>query len=164
MLIIGISLTLGFATLTIGSFNTLSMIFVVMFFGLGVDFAVHFSLRFQVGLRDGSVSSSLLSTSKDLLPALLLCTATSMLAFLSFAPTAYLGLAELGIISAGGMAIALFLTMTLLPAWFTRWRPATIDTRVTAYPLPAKNQLAWLLRHTTWLSGRFHCQRYHVRL
>ncbi|MEC8819317.1 MAG: MMPL family transporter, partial [Pseudomonadota bacterium] len=131
MLIIGISLTLGFATLTIGSFNTLSMIFVVMFFGLGVDFAVHFSLRFQVGLRDGSVSSSLLSTSKDLLPALLLCTATSMLAFLSFAPTAYLGLAELGIISAGGLSIALFLTMTLLPAWFTQWSPANIVTRVT---------------------------------
>ena len=143
MLIIGISLTLGFATLTIGSFNTLSMIFVVMFFGLGVDFAVHFSLRFQVGLRDGSVSSSLLSTSKDLLPALLLCTATSMLAFLSFAPTAYLGLAELGIISAGGMSIALFLTMTLLPAWFTQWSPATIVTRVTANPLP-QLKISWL--------------------
>ena len=143
MLIIGISLTLGFATLAIGSFNTLSMIFVVMFFGLGVDFAVHFSLRFQVGLRDESVSSSLLSTSKDLLPALLLCTATSMLAFLSFAPTAYLGLAELGIISAGGMAIALFLTMTLLPAWFTQWQPATIDTRVPANPLP-QVKISWL--------------------
>ena len=43
----GIGLTLGYATLTVGSFNTLSMLFVVMFFGLGVDFSTHFALRLQ---------------------------------------------------------------------------------------------------------------------
>ena len=39
MLAMGISLTLGFATLVVGELNALSMIFVVLFFGLGVDFA-----------------------------------------------------------------------------------------------------------------------------
>ncbi|MFZ8974921.1 MAG: MMPL family transporter, partial [Pseudomonadales bacterium] len=47
ILSIGIGTTLGFAVLTVGSFNTLSMLFVVMFFGLAVDFAVHFALRLQ---------------------------------------------------------------------------------------------------------------------
>lgn len=143
MLVIGVSLTLGFATLAVGSFNTLSMIFVVMFFGLGVDFAVHFSLRFQVGLQHQLISTSLLATTKDLLPALVLCTATSMLAFLSFVPTAYLGLAELGIISAGGMVIALFLTMTLLPAWFTLWQPTGISTQPRGNLFP-QMKIRWL--------------------
>jgi len=143
MLVIGVSLTLGFATLAIGSFNTLSMIFVVMFFGLGVDFAVHFALRFQVGLLDQPIATSLLTTTKDLLPALVLCTATSMLAFLSFVPTAYLGLAELGIISAGGMVIALFLTMTLLPAWFTLWRPTGISSQPRDNLFP-RMKIRWL--------------------
>ena len=44
MLVMGVCLTLGFATLVIGELNTLSMIFVVLFFGLGVDFAAHFTL------------------------------------------------------------------------------------------------------------------------
>ena len=143
MLVIGVSLTLGFATLAVGSFNTLSMVFVVMFFGLGVDFAVHFSLRFQVGLQHQPIATSLLTTTKDLLPALVLCTATSMLAFLSFVPTAYLGLAELGIISAGGMVIALFLTMTLLPAWFTLWQPTGTSTQPRGNLFP-QMKITWL--------------------
>ena len=143
MLLIGVGLTLGFATLAIGSFNTLSMIFVVMFFGLGVDFAVHFSLRLQVGLGPQPVSESLLTATQDLLPALILCTATSMLAFLSFVPTAYLGLADLGIISAGGMVIALILTMTLLPAWFTLWPPSVTHIQSPGNRLPHMS-IRWL--------------------
>jgi predicted RND superfamily exporter protein len=50
MLAMGICLTLGFATLAVGELNTLSMIFVVLFFGLGVDFAAHFTLRVQADL------------------------------------------------------------------------------------------------------------------
>ena len=43
MLVVGISLTAAYAMLTVGEYNTLSVVFVVMFFGLGVDFAIHFS-------------------------------------------------------------------------------------------------------------------------
>ncbi|CAN0508039.1 unnamed protein product, partial [Discosporangium mesarthrocarpum] len=49
-------------------------------------------------------------------PALLLCTVTTTLAFLAFAPTDFAGMAQLGVISAGGMVIAFLLSMTLLPA------------------------------------------------
>jgi predicted RND superfamily exporter protein len=142
LLLLGVILTTGFATVAVGSYNALSLIFVVMFFGLGVDFAVHFVLRMREAaqLSKNNASQALLNTYEkaphkdsakvpsedtqtaaqiaiaDIGPALLLCTLTSMIAFLSFAPTAYRGLAELGIISAGGMAIACILTLTLLPA------------------------------------------------
>ena len=122
LLLLGVILTTGFATLAVGSYNALSLIFVVMFFGLGVDFAVHFVLRMreaaQVVKNNGSQDDQTAAqiAIADIGPALLLCTLTSMIAFLSFAPTAYRGLGELGIISAGCMAIACVLTLTLLPA------------------------------------------------
>ena len=113
LLLAGVTLTMAFASLVIGAYNTLSLIFVVMFFGLGVDFAVHFALRVR---EAGGSDSPFQVALADIGPALVLCMATSMIAFLSFAPTDYRGLAELGIISAGGMAIAFLLTVTLLPA------------------------------------------------
>ena len=111
----GVLLTLGWATLAVGSFNTLSLIFVVMFFGLGVDFAVHFALRAGETDTAGRTAGPAVAA-RDIGGALLLCATTSGIAFLAFAPTAYRGLGELGVISAGGMAIAVVLALTLIPA------------------------------------------------
>ncbi|MCB1694410.1 MAG: MMPL family transporter, partial [Pseudomonadales bacterium] len=89
------------------------LIFVVMFFGLGIDFAVHFVLKAMEEDEGGTVGAV-----RDIGPALMLCMLTSIIAFLSFTPTAYVGLAELGVISAEGMTIAFLLTITLIPAMF----------------------------------------------
>ena len=126
MLAMGVSLTLGFATLVIGELNTLSLIFVVLFFGLGVDFAAHYTLRAQAYLS-GDLSQALTAALKDTGPALILCTLTSAASFLAFLPTAYRGFAELGVISAGGIVIALLLTLTVIPAVLVRWPPAPQD-------------------------------------
>jgi len=122
MLAIGIILTSAYASLSVGDYNTLSMIFLVMFFGLGVDFAVHYVMRLKEAVQGHAStvfheSPSVLAIN-DIGGALALCTVTSALAFLSFLPTEYVGLAELGIISAGGMLIAFLLCVTFLPAWF----------------------------------------------
>jgi hopanoid biosynthesis associated RND transporter like protein HpnN len=119
VLLTGVGLTLGYATLAVGSFNTLSMLFVVMFFGLGVDFATHLALRLQAD--QATNADSMITAIHDMAPALALCTLTSAIAFLSFTPTAYTGMAELGIISAGGMVIALLLTLLMIPALLTLW-------------------------------------------
>ena len=122
MLAMGISLTLGFATLVVGELNTLSMIFVVLFFGLGVDFAAHFALRVQANL-DQDLRAALGQALRDTGPALALCTLTSAVSFLAFLPTAYRGLAELGMISAGGIVIAFVLTLSIIPAVLLRRPP-----------------------------------------
>ena len=127
MLVMGVCLTLGFATLVIGELNTLSMIFVVLFFGLGVDFAAHFTLRTQSHLSN-NVAMALVQALKDTGPALILCSLTSAGSFLAFLPTAYRGFAELGVISAGGIAIALLLTLTVIPAALMCWSPAPQDS------------------------------------
>jgi len=105
------------------------MLFVVMFFGLGIDFSLHFILR---AMAEGSVGEQgLKSTFKDTAPALGLCTLTSAIAFLAFVPTDYLGLGELGLISAAGMLIALFLTLLFVPAAYLKWHTHSARTRTS---------------------------------
>ncbi|MEZ5559786.1 MAG: MMPL family transporter [Pseudomonadales bacterium] len=119
LLLLGTALTVGFATLAVGTFNTLALMFVIMFFGLGVDFAVRFAPRVRDAHAAGESDLSATTTAAaDIGPALLLCMLTSCVAFLAFVPADYRGLAELGIISAGGMVIALAPTLALLPALF----------------------------------------------
>ncbi len=120
MLAIGILWTSAYAMLTVGEYNTLSLVFIVMFFGLGVDFALHFSLRFQESINHEGVdaASALLTSTRSVGRAITLCTLTTALGFLGFWPTDYQGLADLGVISAGGMVVAWFLTFTFLPAFY----------------------------------------------
>ncbi|NNF79331.1 MAG: MMPL family transporter [Rhizobiales bacterium] len=117
MLVVGLMLTAGFAALSIGHLNLISIAFGVLFVGLGIDFAIHFALRFEEERAlPGHAAEVLEDVAAMTGPALLLCTATTTLAFLAFAPTDFAGMAQLGVISAGGMAIAFLLSMTLLPA------------------------------------------------
>ncbi len=134
LLIAGVIWTSAYAMLAVGEYNTLSIVFLVMFFGLGVDFAVHFSLRYQEAinhrLRSAAVGTAAANVSSETIAAALqttvrsvgtpicLCVLSTAVAFLGFWPTSYQGLADLGVISAGGMLIAGFLTFTLLPAYY----------------------------------------------
>ena len=120
MIGIGIIWTTGYALLTVGEFNTMSIIFLVMFFGLGVSSAVHFSLRFREAMHREhlAVKPALERAGATVGRAILLCAVTTAIGFMGFAPTDYKGLGDLGIISAGGMIVAFMLTFTLLPAVF----------------------------------------------
>ncbi|MCY4343561.1 MAG: MMPL family transporter [Gammaproteobacteria bacterium] len=139
MLAVGISMTAAYAMLTVGEYNTLSVVFVVMFFGLGVDFAIHFSLRYQeaVNVGAGDAVRALDSTTRSVGGAIFICTLTTGLGFLGFWPTDYRGLADLGIISAGGMAIAGILAVTLLPAFFA----VTGPIKPHVLPLPSGQRM-----------------------
>lgn len=124
----GLVWTAAFAMLTVGQYNTISIIFLVMFIGLGVDFAVHLCLKYQEYLSPASAdseagvqasrSAALIDTGVELGPAIMLCGLTSAIGFLAFVPTDYVGLAEMGIISGGGMIIAVLVSLTLIPAFF----------------------------------------------
>ncbi len=144
MLAIGIIWTSAYAMLAVGEFNTLSVVFVVMFFGLGVDFALHFSLRYQEAVNHGDVTTSLLDSTQSVGRAISLCTLTTAIGFLGFWPTAYAGLADLGVICAGGMVVAWLLTFTFLPAFYT----VVGAPRVHQMDLPTSNRIvqALLLR------------------
>ena len=118
LIAVGSLWTHALAMVTVGQYNTLSLAFLVMFFGLGVDFGLHYGLAVR---ESAAEKSAVAAAVRNTGVALMLSAATTAIAFLSFTPTEYRGLGELGIISAGGMVVALFLTLTLLPALFGWW-------------------------------------------
>lgn len=127
-MIVGLIWTAAFAMLAVGQYNTISIIFLVMFIGLGVDFAVHLCLKYQEARLRHEKIVALIETGTELGPAIMLCGVTSAIGFLAFVPTEYIGLGEMGIISGGGMVIAVVVTLTLIPAFFALTgdpRPAT---------------------------------------
>ncbi len=150
MLGIGVVWTSAYAMLTIGEYNTLSVVFIVMFFGLGVDFALHYSLRYQEAINrgDGEVTSALVASTGSVGRAISLCTVTTALGFIGFWPTDYQGLADLGIISAGGMFVAWFLTFTFLPAFYA----LSGAPRAHQMDLPTSDRIVhWLISRRSWV-------------
>ncbi len=116
-LFVGLLTTAGFATLAIGQLNIISVAFAVLFIGLSVDFGIHFALRYQEGLAGPhGASSALARAAVGVGGALCLSAVAAAIGFFSFLPTAYRGLAELGLISGVGMFIALLCNLTVLPA------------------------------------------------
>lgn len=117
VLIMGLILTAGFATVTIGHLNVLSVAFAILYIGLGVDFAIHICLAFRECWDQNMSSEDAIKKSVKLLGfSLFLCALTTSIGFFAFIPTDYKGVSELGLISGGGMFIGLLVSLTLLPA------------------------------------------------
>ncbi len=128
-LAVGLCWTAGYAALAVGQLNLISVAFAVLFIGLSVDFGIHFALRYRevLGLapentsEGGDVTAALRRSGALIGRPLLLCGLSSAIAFFAFLPTAYRGLSELGLIAGGGMFIALFANLTVLPALLRLW-------------------------------------------
>ncbi len=117
LIVLGLLITAGFAALTVGYLNMISVAFAVLFIGLGVDYAVHVVLRFAEQRAKGDEPGpAAVAAVRHTSPALALCTLTTSLAFLTFTLTDFVGMAQLGIISAAGVTIAFLSAITLIPA------------------------------------------------
>jgi len=72
----------------------ISVAFAVLFIGLGVDYAVHFLLRWAEEAGAGaSRAIPVITAARDIGPALSLAAVTTILAFLAFTPTDFTGMA-----------------------------------------------------------------------
>ncbi len=116
-LVVGLILTAAFAIATFSALNLISVAFAVLFIGLSVDFGIHFTLRTREEMTDAAnTGDALREAAKGVGGPLLLSAVAAALGFLSFLPTDYRGVSELGVISGAGMFVALVANMTLLPA------------------------------------------------
>ena len=101
----------------VGAFNVISIYFAVLFVGIGVDFAIQFSVRYRdERYRLGDLPSALRSAGSRVALPLSLASLATAAGFLSFLPTEYRGVSELGQIAGVGMLIAFASSVTLLPA------------------------------------------------
>ena len=119
-LLMGLVWTAAFATLAVGHLNLISVGFAVLFVGLGVDFGIHFALRYREAIIGGADhASALREAAAGVGNALTLCAVAAAIGFFSFTGTDFVGLSELGVISGSSMFIALLANMTLMPAFLT---------------------------------------------
>ena len=108
-LAVGLAYTTGFTALAIGHFNLISISFVVLFIGLGVDFGIHLCIRYrELSGRGFAHAEALREAARDVGVAISLCAATTAVGFFAFVPTDFVGVAELGLISGVGMFVSLF--------------------------------------------------------
>ena len=130
-LVNGLIYTAGFATATVGELNLISVAFAVLYIGLGVDFAIHYCLRYREHMLRGENNlEAMENTAVDLGKALALCALTTAIGFYAFIPTDYVGVAELGWISGSSMFISFFITLTLIPALLSYHPQINADERL----------------------------------
>jgi len=105
-------------------FNVISVAFIPLFVGMGIDLGIQFSVRYRAERRPGwDVGPALLATARTMGKSLTLAATAIGIGFLAFAPTAYYGVSQLGMIAGLGLFAALALNLTLLPALIKLARP-----------------------------------------
>jgi hopanoid biosynthesis associated RND transporter like protein HpnN len=96
----------------------------VLFVGLGVDFGIQYSVRYRADRYDvDDLKLALVHAARHVGAPLTLAAAATAAGFLSFLPTDYRGVSELGQIAGMGMMVAYLTSITLLPALLSVLNP-----------------------------------------
>ena len=116
-LFMGLSATAALGLWMVGALNLISVAFAVLFVGLGVDFGLQFSVRYrQERFKEPDLRKAIMAAAERAGVPLTLAATAVACGFLSFLPTDYRGVSELGQIAGAGMLIAYLTSVTVLPA------------------------------------------------
>lgn len=116
-LFVGLAVTTAIGLMMVTSLTLLSIAFAVLFVGIGVDFGIQYSVRYRSErFKTNDLEKALLVAAKRSAVPLSLAAMATAAGFLSFLPTDYKGVSELGKIAGVGMLIAFFASITVLPA------------------------------------------------
>lgn len=143
-LFIGLTVTTAFGLLATGALNLISVAFIPLFVGLGVDFGIQYAVRYRAErfqLRE--LEPSLVAAGHSVGWPLALAALAIAAGFLAFVPTDYKGVAELGLIAGIGMVVAFSLSVSVLPALLMLLKPRGEAAEIGE---PRLIILDWLLR------------------
>lgn len=125
-LLIGITWSFGWLSVSIGHLQLLSVVFSVILLGLGIDFALLFVSRLElVQDEHEDLPSATARVFRGIGPGMLTGAVTTAAAFASTALTQFKGMAEMGIIAAGGILLCLVAVLSVFPACLAltgRWK------------------------------------------
>jgi uncharacterized protein len=142
----GLAVTAAGGILMVGALNPISLAFAVLFVGLGADFAIQYTVRYRAERHDlPDLDRALGAAAAWVGIPLTLAAGAAAAGFLSFTPTAYSGLAQLGLIAGFGMVIAYASSLTLLPALIRAVKPPPEPKPLTVAALAPAD--AFLRRH-----------------
>ena len=146
---IGLAITAAVGLMMVGALNLISVAFAVLFVGIGVDFGIQFSVRYRAERHEvDDLRAALVNAGDHIATPLALAAAATAAGFLSFVPTDYRGVSELGQIAGLGMIIAFIGCVTVLPALLTIFNPpgesaplgyaalAPVDSYMERYRMP----------------------------
>ena len=150
--LVGLASAAAFGLLIFGRFNVISVAFIPLFVGLGIDFGIQFSVRFRAEQLEGlDTIRALKASGVGMGRSLTLAAAAIASGFLAFGPTAYLGVSQLGIIAGLGLIFALVLSLSLLPALLRLFPPQPPRKAETAVQLHALD--SFMLNHRRLVVG-----------
>jgi hopanoid biosynthesis associated RND transporter like protein HpnN len=144
MLAVGMAWSFGYTTVAVGHLNILSVSFVAILIGLGIDFSIHVLSKYLAYRHEGlGLRAGLVQTTASVGGGIVTGAVTTSLAFFCATFTEFLGVAELGIIAGGGIMLCALAAFTFLPAIVTL---ADRNKEPRKLPTPYK---AKMLRHLT---------------
>ncbi len=122
--LVGLAVTTTLGLLFVGAFNLISIAFIALFIGLGIDFGIQVCVRYRTERQAvEDLDRALAAVGRGLGPSLTLAMMAITAGFLAFLPTSYSGVAELGLVAGMGMPVMFVLSLTLLPALIKLMQP-----------------------------------------
>jgi len=145
-MVIVVATSLGYATLSVGHLNIITVTFAVMILGLGIDLGIQFIARYEEELSKGESRTQAVATAVER-AGLSIITAgvTNAAAFFAMGLSGFRGVTELGVIAGGGMLIATAGTVLVLPALLLLVRREHESTHIPARAAATRAE-HWLLR------------------
>ena len=122
-LFVGLVVTAALGLAMVGSLNMISVAFMVLFVGLGVDFSIQYGVKYrEERFRDPRIDHALIGAAHSMGMPLALATAAVAASFFVH-PHRLSRRVRLGLIAGVGMFVALLTTITLLPALLRLFAP-----------------------------------------
>ena len=116
-LLVGVAWSFAWVTFAVGHLQILSVVFTVILLGLGIDVALHLIARLELVHPDhANMPAALARTYKGVGPGIITGSLTTACAFAATALTDFVGVAEMGLIAAGGVILCTIAVLTVLPA------------------------------------------------
>jgi hypothetical protein len=146
-MVIVLAACMGYATLSVGHLNMITVTFAVMILGLGIDLGIQFIARYEEELKKcPQRADAVRMTIQHTGPSIITAGVTNAAAFFAMGLSGFRGVIELGIIAGGGMLIATVATMTVLPSLLLLVHRKHEATRIPAQSIAAHVENALLRR------------------
>lgn len=117
---VGIGWTFGWATISVGELNLLSIVFLIALIGIGMDYLVQVLTRYREESRRRSSPRTIwIAVFRYVGPPINTACLGAAGAFLVSVLTPFKGAADLGVIAGGGLLLCLLSGYTVLPALLT---------------------------------------------
>ena len=133
VLIMAVLWSLGFALVTVGHFNILSIAVIPMVLGIGIDFGIQILGRYEEELSHGrTIAEAVTDALQHTGVAIITGGSTTALAFFTLCFNDFVGLAELGVIAGSSMVLCITANLLVLPSVYI-----LLDRRRSAEELKA---------------------------